>query len=266
MRGHGARTAIRRPGCKVLTGLRPSECSDTRIVAGDSSRLWRSKLSCHSCDGGSVLGDALDLRMEDPAQREHVLARTAHQFVVAVEVAAASRLDETVVLVDDEVHLLGAGIVEHAAADGASALVAINAADRHQVGVDQAIGLLLLRAREAQLGRRQRLARQLAQTVERLVEVEHGAPGLGVGRQRRVHERLVDAGLSCQLGGARRVGLAERRENTLRGVVVDLVVRREQIELSGGRPVIRGPARQAEREAQAAEVDDDMEELTNRRA
>src|SRR5215472_19976 len=120
MHSHGARTAIRRPGCKVLTSLRPSECSDTRIVVSGSSRVCRWLLSCHSCDGVSVLGDALDLCMEDPAQRQHVLAGAARHLVVAVEMTAASRLNETVVVVDDEAHLLGAGVVEHAAADGAN--------------------------------------------------------------------------------------------------------------------------------------------------
>src|SRR6185503_16146090 len=150
MHGHGARTAIRRPGCKVLTGLRPSEYGDTRIVVSGSSPVCQWQLSCRSWDG-AVLCDALDLGMEDPAQCQHVFARTARHLVMAVEVTAASRLDETVVVVDDEAHLLGAGIVEHPAVDGANALVAIDVADRHEVGVDQAVGLFLLRAREAQL-------------------------------------------------------------------------------------------------------------------
>src|SRR6185369_558956 len=153
MHSHGARTAIRRPGCKVLTGLRLSEYGDTRFVVPGSSRVCKWQLSYCSWDG-AVLCDALDLGMEDPAQCQHVLAWAARHLVVAVEMTAASRLDETVVVVDDEVHLLGAGIVEHTAVDGANALVAIDVADRHEVGVDQAVGLFLLRAREAQLGRR----------------------------------------------------------------------------------------------------------------
>ncbi len=71
-----------------------------------------------------------------------------------------------------------------------------------------------------------------------------------------MNQRFIDAGLPRQVAGAlRRVHATQCGEHALRGVAVDLVPRRQQIELSGGRPVVGGPARQAERKADAAEID-----------
>src|SRR4051812_6895920 len=103
MNGHCARTAIRRPGCKVLTSPRPSDQTDTRIRSSGSSRICVRCSFCYSCDGAPILGYALKLCMDDPPQRQHVFAGAAHHFVVAVEVTAALRLDQAIILVDHEV-------------------------------------------------------------------------------------------------------------------------------------------------------------------
>ncbi len=119
---------------------------------------------------------------------------------------------------------------------------------------DELHGLRLALGGEAELLHGERLARELAGPVDVLREVVDRAARLRPGAEGAQDDRPVEHELACEVVRLCEPALLQGVEDAELRRLVHGLARREEVELALRRPVVRRPAREAERERHAAQV------------
>ena len=170
-------------------------------------------------------------------------------------VAGAVGLDDPLVAVDPKRGgVLAAPIADRAGEAQHVAVAHRASANANRVFAQEPGGALFARVGEAELFHGQRLPAELAEPVGSLVEVPHRAAGLGVGRKGPQHHRAIEPEPRGERIRRFLPAILERVEHTLLREAIDLGPGCQEVEVSGGRPVVGGPARQAQGEGHVAQV------------